>query len=141
MAKNENGYYLRSVEAGVRSEEKTKLKFDPNKDYTRDVTCLGCHTSGFGMPGGYIVPADGDSATQEQADDKRFTIIHPNDEAHKLLPKTCTVCHKDKLHFLIVSGESQEALNQALLLMRGGGGRVGRSGEAAGGVGGGSSSR
>jgi formylglycine-generating enzyme required for sulfatase activity len=56
------------LKPGVRSEEKTKLKFDPNKDYTKDVACLGCHTSGFGIPGGYIVPAD-DAEAQEQAAD------------------------------------------------------------------------
>ncbi len=57
------------LKPGVRSEEKTKLKFDPNKDYTKDATCLGCHTSGFGIPGGYIVPADGDAEAQKQAKD------------------------------------------------------------------------
>jgi hypothetical protein len=57
------------LKPGVRSEEKTKLKFEPNKDYTKDAVCLGCHTSGFGMPGGYIVPADGDAEAQEQAED------------------------------------------------------------------------
>ncbi|MHC4624995.1 MAG: SUMF1/EgtB/PvdO family nonheme iron enzyme, partial [Planctomycetota bacterium] len=57
------------LKPGVRSEEKIKLKFDPNKDYTRDAACLGCHTSGFGIPGGYIVPADGDADAQEQAAD------------------------------------------------------------------------
>ncbi|MFH1716844.1 MAG: SUMF1/EgtB/PvdO family nonheme iron enzyme [Planctomycetota bacterium] len=57
------------LKPGVRSEEKTKLKFDPNKDYTKDTTCLGCHTSGFGIPGGYVVPADGDAEAQEQAAD------------------------------------------------------------------------
>ncbi|MFC1633456.1 SUMF1/EgtB/PvdO family nonheme iron enzyme [Planctomycetota bacterium] len=58
-----------SLKPGVKSAEKTKLKFDPNKDYTKDATCLGCHASGFGMPGGYIVPADGDTKAQEQATD------------------------------------------------------------------------
>jgi formylglycine-generating enzyme required for sulfatase activity len=58
-----------SLKPGVKSEEKTKLKFDPNKDYTKDVTCLGCHTSGFGIPGGYIVPADGDAEAKKQAAD------------------------------------------------------------------------
>jgi tetratricopeptide (TPR) repeat protein len=58
-----------SLKPGVKSEEKTKLKFDPNKDYTKDATCLGCHTSGFGIPGGYIVTADGDAEAKEQAED------------------------------------------------------------------------
>ncbi len=58
-----------SLKPGVKSEEKTKLKFDPNKDYTKDATCLGCHTSGFGIPGGYIVPAEGDAEAKKQAKD------------------------------------------------------------------------
>jgi len=58
-----------SLKPGVKSAEKTKLKFDPNKDYTKDATCLGCHTSGFGIPGGYIVLADGDAEAKEQAAD------------------------------------------------------------------------
>lgn len=57
------------LKPGVRSEEKTKLKFDPNKDYTKDATCLPCHTSGFGLPGGYLIPADGDAAALKQAKD------------------------------------------------------------------------
>ncbi|MHC4227385.1 MAG: InlB B-repeat-containing protein [Planctomycetota bacterium] len=57
------------LKSGVRSAEKTKLKFDPNRDYTKDPTCLGCHASGFGIPGGYVVPADGDTAAKKQAAD------------------------------------------------------------------------
>ncbi len=57
------------LKPSVRSEEKAKLQFDPNKDYTKDATCLRCHTSGFGMPGGYVVSADDDPAAQEQAAD------------------------------------------------------------------------
>ena len=68
-----------SLKPGVKSEEKTKLKFDPNKDYTKDATCLGCHTSGFGLPGGYIVPADGDAAAKKQADAQ--TQKKPADDA------------------------------------------------------------
>jgi len=57
------------LKPGVRSEEKTNLKFDPDKDYTKDATCLMCHTSGFGMPGGYIIAADDNTEAQEQAAD------------------------------------------------------------------------
>lgn len=67
--KTEMAEAFESLKPGVKSEEKTKLKFDPNKDYTKDATCLVCHTSGFGMPGGYIVPADGDAEAQKQAKD------------------------------------------------------------------------
>jgi hypothetical protein len=56
-----------SLKPGVKSEEKTKLKFDPNKDYTKDATCLSCHVCGYGIPGGYIVPAEGDAEAKKQA--------------------------------------------------------------------------
>ncbi|MFC1605098.1 SUMF1/EgtB/PvdO family nonheme iron enzyme, partial [Planctomycetota bacterium] len=68
-----------SLKPGVKSEEKTKLKFDPNKDYTKDATCLRCHTSGYGIPGGYIVPADGDADAKKQAEDNAGV--------------TCEACH------------------------------------------------
>jgi tetratricopeptide (TPR) repeat protein len=58
-----------SLKPGVKSEEKEKLKFDPNKDYTKDPACLGCHTSGFGIPGGYVIAAGGDAAAKKQAKD------------------------------------------------------------------------
>ncbi|MHC4111332.1 MAG: multiheme c-type cytochrome [Planctomycetota bacterium] len=67
--KTEMATAFESLKPGVKSEEKTKLKFDPNKDYTKDAKCLGCHTSGFGIPGGYIVPADGDAKAKKQAAD------------------------------------------------------------------------
>ncbi|MFC1781863.1 multiheme c-type cytochrome, partial [Planctomycetota bacterium] len=53
--------------------------FDPDKDYTQDPLCLGCHTSGFGFPGGYVVAADGDTEAQQQADDN--------------VGVTCEACH------------------------------------------------
>ena len=39
---------------GDRVEAKTKAKLDPNKDYTTDATCLACHTTGYGKPGGFV---------------------------------------------------------------------------------------
>lgn len=44
---------FKSLAAGSKREAKLKAKLDPNKDYTTDPECLGCHTTGYGEPGGY----------------------------------------------------------------------------------------
>lgn len=41
------------LKPGVAAEAKTKAKLDPMKDYTSDATCLPCHTTGYGKPGGF----------------------------------------------------------------------------------------
>lgn len=41
------------LKAGERTEAKKKARLDPNKDYTTDKTCLPCHTTGYGKPGGF----------------------------------------------------------------------------------------
>ena len=38
---------------GARAEGKTRVGLDPNADYRRDAGCLGCHSTGFGEPGGF----------------------------------------------------------------------------------------
>ena len=55
------------LKPGVAAEVKTKLKFDPQKDYTRDPKCLECHTTGFGLPGGYKIPEPGDTKAAKRA--------------------------------------------------------------------------
>jgi len=67
------------LKPGVRAEAKAKLKFDPQKDYTKDVKCLECHTTGFGMPGGYKIPKAGDSKAAKRAKENEGT--------------TCEACH------------------------------------------------
>lgn len=42
------------LKAGVAAEAKTKSKMDPAKDYTTDASCLPCHTTGYGKPGGFV---------------------------------------------------------------------------------------
>jgi hypothetical protein len=41
------------LKPGARAEAKRKAKQDPNKDHTHDATCLPCHTTGYGKPGGF----------------------------------------------------------------------------------------
>ncbi len=44
-----------ALKPGVKAAEKTKAGLDPEKDYTTDEKCLGCHTTGYGKPGGYAI--------------------------------------------------------------------------------------
>jgi coenzyme F420-reducing hydrogenase gamma subunit len=39
---------------GVAAAAKQKANLDPKKDYTHDEKCLGCHTTGYGKPGGFV---------------------------------------------------------------------------------------
>lgn len=41
------------LKPGIAAEAKKTRKLDPNKDYTHDAQCLGCHTTGYGKPGGF----------------------------------------------------------------------------------------
>ena len=44
-----------SLRSGEKTEAKEKAGLDPAKDYTEDKKCVGCHTTGFGMEGGYEI--------------------------------------------------------------------------------------
>lgn len=41
------------LKPGERAEAKKKAGLDPKKDYTTDKTCLPCHVTGYGKPGGF----------------------------------------------------------------------------------------
>lgn len=63
-----------SLEARSKREAKLKARLDPDKDYSADPECLGCHTTGYGEPGGY-------------ADDL------PKARAKRLVGVGCESCH------------------------------------------------
>jgi hypothetical protein len=43
-----------NLKPGVAADAKKKAGLDPSKDYTKDETCVGCHTTGHGKPGGFV---------------------------------------------------------------------------------------
>jgi hypothetical protein len=45
---------LESLKPNTFVEEKKKVGLDPAKDYTMDANCLGCHTTGYGKPTGFV---------------------------------------------------------------------------------------
>ena len=54
MGTDEDGEVLRAAPAGAAAAAKKKANLDPQKDYTHDEKCLGCHTTGYGKPGGFV---------------------------------------------------------------------------------------
>ncbi len=42
------------LRSGVKAQEKQMAGLDPDKDYTHDETCLPCHTTGYGLVGGFV---------------------------------------------------------------------------------------
>jgi hypothetical protein len=44
---------LESLRPGVKPQAKRRAKLDPDKDYSADRDCVGCHVTGFGSEGGY----------------------------------------------------------------------------------------
>jgi len=42
------------LRAGEKVQEKRIAGLDPDKDYTQDETCLPCHTTGYGLVGGFV---------------------------------------------------------------------------------------
>lgn len=58
---------METLKPGNAAEAKAKHKLDPAKDYTKDATCVACHSVGFGKPGGYSIPADEEAAKKVKA--------------------------------------------------------------------------
>jgi tetratricopeptide (TPR) repeat protein len=68
-----------ALKPGASPEIKAKFKLDPAKDYTQDPNCLPCHTTGFGLPGGYAVPTNAPYKVRKAAEQTSGC--------------TCEVCH------------------------------------------------
>lgn len=51
-----------SLKPNVKAAAKTKAGLDPMKDYSTDRNCLGCHVTGYGEAGGYVVGMSPDDA-------------------------------------------------------------------------------
>ncbi len=56
------------LKPGQHKEAKDKFKVDAAKDYTKDETCVKCHTTGFQKPGGYATPAAEDEKAVRKAE-------------------------------------------------------------------------
>lgn len=48
-----------SLKSGAKEEAKKKAGLDPEKDFTEDKNCVGCHVTGYGHEGGYDIDDPG----------------------------------------------------------------------------------
>ncbi len=53
------------LKPGERADAKRKAGLDPDKDYSTDEKCLGCHVTGYGRPGGYGSGAAEDMSAED----------------------------------------------------------------------------
>lgn len=65
--KTRMGQAFEILKPGQASEAKQKFELDSAKDYTKDESCLGCHTTGHGKPGGYASPDPNDKKAIKKA--------------------------------------------------------------------------
>lgn len=78
---------LQSLLPGARIEEKRKANLDPDKDYSADQDCVGCHVTGYGKEGGY----------------------DPEDPGKFLVGVGCESCHGPGPEYRIVHRKAGEA--------------------------------
>ena len=100
------------LKPGERADIKKKAGLDPQKDYTKDATCLPCHTTGYGKAGGFVsmeaTPAmagvgceacHGPGEAYNKVMKKHSRTYTEEEVTHAGLqnPKeSCTVCHNEK---------------------------------------------
>lgn len=66
---NKHGKAMETLMPDQAVDMKTKFKLDPKKDYTKDATCVACHSVGFGKPGGYAVHDEKDEKVAKDMKD------------------------------------------------------------------------
>jgi len=78
-------------------DKKKASKLDPKKDYTKDATCLKCHTTAYGKASGY----------PEVVADKAWTD-EEKERAGKLEGVQCEACHGPGSKYSVIKKENKE---------------------------------
>ncbi len=73
------------LKPGKRRSAKQRAKLDPEKDYSNDIYCLKCHTTGYEQPGGYV-----DSATTPELAGIGCEMCHGSGKEYVKLHKSNT---------------------------------------------------
>jgi formate-dependent nitrite reductase cytochrome c552 subunit len=68
-AKTRMGRALETLMPGKGVEIKEKFELSAHKDYSKDASCLKCHTTGYEKPGGYAIPDPKDRKAVRKARD------------------------------------------------------------------------
>ena len=107
------------LRAGVKAQEKQRAGLDPDKDYTHDATCLPCHTTGYGLVGGFVsieetpeMAGVGCEACHGHGGTYTNTVMNPKNQAFRtsaarkaglIYPPTeniCRECHNARSPFV-----------------------------------------
>jgi len=88
---NKHAKAIETLMPDQATEAKTAHNLDPKKDYTKDATCMACHTVGLGKPGGYAMH----DATDEKA-------VKENKD---LVGVGCEMCHGPGSEYIKVHEE------------------------------------
>ncbi len=85
------------LKPGAAAEAKTKAGLDPAKDYTTDATCLACHTTGYGQPGGTYTKPEHMSLKNKSYKKAEVVAVGLVDTVGA---EQCTVCHNAESPFV-----------------------------------------
>lgn len=83
-----------ALKSNAKAEAKKKANLDPAKDYTQDKDCVGCHVTGYGEAGGYLIGMDAD-------------------EAKVVVGVTCEMCHGAGGDYRQKHGEAGDRLKKS----------------------------